>query len=142
MTTLTLKGNVLKGRIDGKVPSMKNGRRIVYRGAGQFKRPVSIKAREAIEFFERVRDAYLVAIGEGTLDAAEIPLDGRLVLTATVYYPSMRNDLDVEILKDSLQATGLIGNDRAIREEHLWAEVDRDRPRVEFTVMASQSGER
>lgn len=140
--SLTLKGSVLKGVIEGPLPSMKNGRRIVTRGARGFGRPVSIKSEDALGFFAKVRDAFWVAVAEQTINAGSVPMKGRLVLTATVYYPSLRSDLDVELLKDSLQAAGLIENDRWIREEHLVAEVDRERPRVEFTVRASQSAER
>lgn len=54
--------------------------------------------------------------------------------TVTVYYPSMRSDLDCAHLYDLLQKAGVVRNDRYIREKHEVARVDKDNPRVEIQI--------
>lgn len=55
-------------------------------------------------------------------------------LIATVYYPSRRSDLDVSLLLDCLQVSGVIRNDRDVIEMHLYSEVDTKSPRAELTI--------
>lgn len=53
----------------------------------------------------------------------------------SVFYPSWRQDVDVEIVWDMLQTCGVVSNDRWIREKHVYGcAIDRERPRVEIHV--------
>jgi hypothetical protein len=134
------RGGQLSGCIHSKLPSMKNGRRILYQRTWKGTRPVSAKSQEAIAFMERVRTAYWEAIAARTLDATHVPLEGRLAIDVRVYQESRRADLDIELLCDALQGAGLIRNDRDLWEKRAVREIDRRRPRVEFTVTSSGKG--
>ena len=55
--------------------------------------------------------------------------------SVTVYYPTWLQDVDVEIVWDLLQKTGVVSNDRWIRQKFIdGLHVDPDRPRVEVVV--------
>lgn len=137
MTHLTLKGNTLAGRIYLSLPSMKNSRRLVTAGSLGFgRRTISIKSEGAQAFVQAMQDAYFAAIGDRTLDALRVPLEGRLTLTARMWYRNSRSDLDDALLCDALQTAGLIKDDNLIKEKHLYWDLDRFAPRVEFEVKA------
>lgn len=113
--------------IRGLCPSMKNRRRIVMnKRTGQ--RSV-IKSQEslryALDFALQVPSACKVAIG-----TEKTPLRSFV----SVFYPSYRNDLDVSAVYDLLQQTGVISNDRWIREKHEYAHIDPYNPRVEIQI--------
>jgi len=59
---------------------------------------------------------------------------GEVVLTATIYYASQRPDLDESLIMDCIEKAGLLRNDRQIREKHIYHVIDKQRPRVEFTI--------
>ncbi len=64
---------------------------------------------------------------------AKVGMGGRKSLlraSVTVYYPSWRQDADFALIYDLLQKTGVVSNDRWIRERHEWAKVDTVMPRV------------
>ncbi len=52
----------------------------------------------------------------------------------TVYYPDMRSDLDAALVYDLLQESGVVQNDRYIREKLEIARIDKANPRVEIEV--------
>ncbi len=53
----------------------------------------------------------------------------------TVYYPSWRQDADFNLIEDLLQKTGVVSNDRWIREKHYYAAaIDPKNPRCEITI--------
>lgn len=55
--------------------------------------------------------------------------------TIAVYYPSWRQDVDVELIYDLLQKSGVVANDRYIREKHVYgAQIDPVNPRVEIEI--------
>lgn len=60
--------------------------------------------------------------------------DQLLRATVTVWYPSWRQDGDFALIYDLLQKTGVVSNDRWIRQRHEYAEVDPKNPRVEITI--------
>lgn len=120
---------LISGSIIGKVVSKANSRRITRTG-------LVIKSQDALNF-ERIT-------------AQQIPHDlhpfsGDVVLIATIYYPSLRQDLDESLLMDVLQQhkdksgkvwfNGIYVNDRQIKAKIILHELDRDNPRVEFTVV-------
>lgn len=55
--------------------------------------------------------------------------------TVRVFYPTFQQDADVEVVFDLLQKSGVVRNDRYIREKHIYAhQVDKKNPRVEIEV--------
>jgi Holliday junction resolvase RusA-like endonuclease len=130
----------LKGCIRSALPSMKNSRRLVTPNA-YGGRTISIKSEKAMDFVEKVKDAYWEAVSKRELEPSQVPLTGNLKITATVYQDSMRRDLDIELLCDSLEDAGLIANDRQFWEKHSYRRIDRTNPRVEFTVERTEAGE-
>lgn len=64
------------------------------------------------------------------------PIEGDVSLTATIYYASRRPDLDESLICDVLQKAGVIGNDRQIKEKHIYHGLDRDNPRAEIEIRA------
>lgn len=108
----------------GMLPSIKNQRRIVTnRRTG---RPMSIKSQGAMEYADQF-DKQLP-------DNARIAYDGPVSLRCRVWYPSRRNDLDIEYLKDLLQLYGVILNDRQVHHQESWKGLDKQYPRIHFTV--------
>ena len=119
-------GNVIRGRIFGSLPSIKNGRRLVrIRG-----RVIPIKSEEAIDYVETIQKAVSLS------RVKEIPLDcEKMELTVNVWPSSMRPDLECELLPDCLQKAGVIKNDRAIwRKVYERVAVDKESPRIEFAI--------
>jgi Holliday junction resolvase RusA-like endonuclease len=123
---------LLRGIIHGPLPNKSNSRRqFVFRG-----RVKSIKAQDALDWLA----AFDVAAHAGQAPAYLSGLSKkekaklRYSLTATVYQANLRRDLDIELLCDALQKSGVIHNDRAIWEKHSRREIDRENPRTEFVV--------
>ena len=116
--------------IPGAVVSLKNSRRLVRKA--RTGKPFSIKSADAMRF---MRDF-----------AAQVPIEYRglcvggrnqfLRAVITVYYPSLRSDLDCGILYDALQLAGVIEDDRWIREKNEYAYVDAKNPRCEIIIEA------
>lgn len=63
-----------------------------------------------------------------------IGMTGPIRMTATIYYPSRRNDLDPSLLMDVLERAGVYENDRSIVEQHLYKKLDPENPRVELVL--------
>lgn len=59
-------------------------------------------------------------------------------LCVWVYYPSRRQDLDISLLMDALQAAGVVKNDRHIFRIKATKIIDPDFPRMEVTVRPMQ----
>lgn len=122
LVTTTIKGNL---------PSMKNQRRIVRnRKTGQ---TLIIKSPEAIQyekdFLRQINPKYVIGY------------DGWVALRARIYYQSGRSDLDSNFLKDLLQTAGIIKNDRQVVYEEIFKGLDREYPRVVFSVYAHKPPE-
>ena len=116
--------------VDGMLPSLKNQRRIVTnRRTGK---PISIKSQAAMEyenhFISKVPNKY------------KKNYEGPVSLRVRVWYPSKRNDLDVEFLCDLLQKAEIIKNDRQIMHKEAWKGKDADHPRTVFTLYAYEDG--
>lgn len=60
-------------------------------------------------------------------------MDGDLSVTIRIWYASRRPDLDASLIFDLMQDC-IYKNDRAIREQHLYGDVDKDNPRAEIIV--------
>ena len=70
----------------------------------------------------------------GALELAMGGQDQMLKAVVTVYYPSMRSDLDCAYCYDLLQKYGVISNDRYIRQKIETARIDKQNPRVEIEL--------
>ena len=57
-----------------------------------------------------------------------------LHVSIVVYYPSLRRDLDLEIVYDALQLAGVISNDRWIRAKIQTAFIDAKNSRCEIKI--------
>lgn len=106
----------------GQLWSMKNGKSPNRRG-GTFKNPKARKFEQ--DFALQVPPGAKVGMGSR---------DQLLRATVTVWYPSWRQDADFELVYDLLQHTGVVSNDRWIRQKHQYAEVDPKNPRVEIIL--------
>jgi len=122
----------VSGCISGPLPNKSNSRRLfIQRG-----RLRSIKEQAALDWLA----AFDVAARAGQAPAELSRLTKkeraklRYSLTATVYQANLRRDLDIELLCDALQKSGVIANDRAIWDKHSRREIDRENPRTEFVV--------
>jgi Holliday junction resolvase RusA-like endonuclease len=110
---------------------MKNQRRIVTnRRTGK---PFSIKSKVA----EAYETSFLHQIASKTPD---VPITGDLSIKVRVWYPSKRNDLDIEFLKDLLQKGNIVENDRQFIHQEAWKGIDRENPRVIFSIYQAKAG--
>ncbi len=116
--------------IYGTVPSFKNRRRILKnRRSGK---PFSAKSDDAVKWMEDFVLQCPMECRNLRLGSLTTPL--RAIIT--VFHPDMRSDLDCSGIYDGLQAAGVIANDRFIREQHHWAEIDKKSPRAEIVIEA------
>lgn len=126
---LTNEPKLISGSIVGKVVSKANSRRATRSG-------LFIKSADGLAF-ERM------ALEQIPPDLN--PFKGDVALFATIYYPSLRQDLDESLVMDVLQErknkagivtfNGVYVNDRQIKAKIILHVLDRDNPRVEFTVV-------
>lgn len=114
--------------VTGQPPRKSNQRMIVRRGRGGS--PMVIKSKKAREYV----DHFIASIPEEyqTLNAGT--LDDDLRLDIIVWYINRRSDLSVELIKDCIEAAGIIKNDRYVREEHLYGFVDKENPRTKIRL--------
>lgn len=126
---LTNEPKLISGSIVGKVVSKANSRRATRSG-------LFIKSADGLAF-ERM------ALEQIPPDLN--PFKGDVALFATIYYPSLRQDLDESLVMDVLQErrdrnkqvifNGVYVNDRQIKAKIILHVLDRENPRVEFTVV-------
>jgi len=118
--------------IHGHLPRKSNSRRIVVnRRTGK---PMVIKSPEALAY---ERDFMRQVPG-----SAKIGMKGQLHLTAVIYYRSNRSDLSDELLCDSIEKAGIIKNDRQFVSKILYKRIDKENPRVVFTVSSIEEKEK
>jgi len=104
---------------------MKNQRRIVTnRRTGK---PISIKSKECEEYAQSFKMQTM-------RNRPKTPLGGDISLKVRVWYQSRRSDLDIEFLKDLLQKSEIIANDRQIVHQEAWKGLDKECPRVVFSI--------
>jgi len=113
--------------IVGRPPRKSNQRQLVTRGRGG--KPMFIKSKEAREymenFSEKVPDEYKQEWGS---------LKEDLMVKIYVWYPDRRSDLSIELILDCLEKAKVIKNDRYIREQHVYGDVDKENPRISVTL--------
>lgn len=120
---------MIKGRINGKVVSKANSRRVTRTG-------LFIKSADALAFeqtaWQQIPDDLT-------------PIEGDVLFMATVYYANYRPDLDESLVLDVLQQqknragqvwfNGVYVNDRQVKYKIIRHAIDKENPRIEFTVM-------
>jgi Holliday junction resolvase RusA-like endonuclease len=110
--------------IFGQLPSIKNRRRLIP-GKGA-RRPMIIKSKEAMDY----EQAFLMAIPQ----RMRVGYDGPVSVKVRVWYQSRRSDLSTELLLDLLQKSGIILNDRQVHHIESFKGLDKENPRLHFTV--------
>ena len=108
--------------IRGELASKANSRRLVTIGG----KPRFIKSAKALAFEQ-------FALMQIPLDH-RINMTGAIRMTATIYYGSLRPDLDPSLLMDILQTAGVYKNDRQITQQFLYKKLDRKSPRIELML--------
>ena len=121
-------GGFIEGLVHGPLPSKANSRKIVTFGKGAGARPALIKSNEARKF-----EAHFQVVALASRLKA-VPLDGKLWLEVVVYQENMRRDLECELLKDCLQRSGVVKNDRSFWRVGQERRIDKANPRVEFRL--------
>ena len=117
-------GIIATATISGNLPSLKNRRRLIP-GKGN-RKPMIIKSRDAMDY----EQTFLMAIPQ----KMRVGYDGPVSVKVRVWYQSRRSDLSTELLFDLLQKSGIILNDRQIEHVESFKALDREYPRVHFTV--------
>lgn len=110
--------------VTGQPPRKSNQRIIARRGPGGS--PMVIKSKKARDYV----DHFITSVPEKYRDLNLGTLKEDLRLDIIVWYTSRRPDLSVELVKDCIEAAGVIKNDRYVREEHLYGFVDKENPRT------------
>jgi Holliday junction resolvase RusA-like endonuclease len=116
-------GLIASMTIFGQLPSIKNRRRIMKRGRDKL---MVIKSTDAL----RYEQAFLMAIPQ----KMRVGYDGPVSVKVRVWYQSRRSDLSIELLFDLLAKSGIIINDRQVHHVESFKGLDRDNPRLHFTV--------
>lgn len=116
--------NILyKATIYGQPYSKSNSRRKVYNK--KTKKPMFIKSAEAIAYSE----GFLKQVVWG-----KEPLECKLALHCNIYYSNERPDLDESLIMDCLEKSGVVRNDRLIREKHVYHFIDKYNPRADIVL--------
>jgi len=116
---------LVKFETQGQPYSFKNRQRIVKnRKTGQ---TYIIKSPEA-KAFEEAFNLQVPSESRNKWGALEIPL----CLVTVIYYKNRRSDASIEVVKDMLQKTGVVKDDRYIREQHTLGILDKENPRIEI----------
>jgi len=116
--------------ITGTVVSLKNSRRLVRKA--KTGKPFSIKSADA----ERYLRDFVIQTPAKYRGLKLGSADELLKAVITIWYPSLRSDVDSAILMDGLQLAQVISNDRWIREIHTFTEIDAKNPRAEIILEA------
>ena len=115
--------------IHGEPASKANSRKIVHNPAT--KRPMVIKSKKARDY---LRDF------EKQCPVCDPLLEGELAVTMTIYYASRRPDLDESLILDAMQGK-IYGNDRQVREKHVFHALDKENPRTDIAVTHREGGD-
>ena len=119
-------GNSIRLCILGEPASKGNSRQIVKMG----NRMRSIKSDKAIAY---ERGAFPQVAAQCHRAGWKCRAIGPVRVTMTIYYASERPDLDESVVLDVMQMT-VYGNDRQVREKHVFHAIDKANPRTEILV--------
>jgi len=106
--------------VHGEPASKANSRQIVMFG----KRPAIIKSKKARDY---------VRAFEKQVKPLTSLLEGDLAVHITIHYASRRPDLDESVILDCMERV-IYGNDRQVKEKHIFHGLDKDNPRSEIFV--------
>ena len=112
----------------GEPASKSNSRQLV---RNQYGKPAFIKSKKALSFLKDF------AVQCPTLNPL---LEGDLAITLTIHYRTRRPDLDESVILDALQGK-IYGNDRQIKEKHVFHAIDKANPRVEISICPCVGGD-
>jgi hypothetical protein len=106
--------------IYGTVPSKSNS----YRIAGRFIYKTKVLKDYEASFIEQCK-VY-----------KDVNLEGNLKIILKVYYPNRKSDLDgvTKAVLDLLQKVNAFENDNKVAELFLYKGLDKENPRIEFTI--------
>ena len=119
----------LEFTIHGEPASKANSRKIVHNPAT--KRPMVIKSKKARDYLKDF---------EKQCPVCDPLLEGELAVTMTIHYASRRPDLDESLILDAMQGK-IYGNDRQVREKHVFHALDKENPRTDIAVTYRESGD-
>lgn len=64
-------------------------------------------------------------------------LSGKLLIVGAIWYPSMRQDVDGELICDCCQKAGIVSNDRDFWHKYFYrAGIDKNNPRIDIEICA------
>lgn len=113
--------------IPGQPFSKSNSRRLVtHWNTG---RAMFIKSKEALAYLKEA---------EKHIPRLPALLLGPVRVSIKIFYASERPDLDPSLILDAMQGK-IYGNDRQVREMHLWHAIDRHNPRSVIEVEPIQA---
>jgi Holliday junction resolvase RusA-like endonuclease len=112
--------------LQGVSYSMKNSRRIVT--SPRTGKTMIIKSKQAMDAF----NSFVLQAKAQWNYRPFVPEPA--MLTATIWYPNKRFDLDDSMLMDVLQASGILKNDRHLWHKKISKGISQDNPRIEFEV--------
>lgn len=109
------------GTVYGSLVSKANSRRITRSG-------LVIKSKAAMDF-TNTAIIQLQALRKG-----RSPIECNVGMDITIFYSSRRPDLSPELFFDCLQKAEVLANDRQIHQYTATKMLDKEQPRVEFTI--------
>jgi len=110
----------------GEPASKSNSRNLVtIRG-----KPALIKSKKALKYIE---DFYLQC---PKLDELMV---GNVSVSLKIWYATRRPDLDESVILDAMQGR-IYGNDRQVKEKHVYWGLDKERPRTDIVVSEKMTG--
>ncbi len=112
-----------KATIYGQPYSKSNRRQMAFNK--KTKKPMFIKNEKALAYAE----AFKAQVVWGYP-----PIECKLIMNLNIYYMSERPDLDESLVMDCLEKSGVIKNDRLIREKHVYHFIDKDNSRAEIEL--------
>lgn len=107
-------------KISGEPCSKANSRIMIFRKNG---RPRSIKNKAAQDYVESFLKQVIALRVQSPFISGE-----DVILNCWIYYASYRKDLDESLIMDCLQKSGILKNDRQIKEKHIYHRIDKEAP--------------
>ena len=110
----------MRFQIFGEPCSKANSRIMIFR---KNRKPCNIKNKASHDyvnsFLAQVQAMRLGAFGNGSED---------VILHCWIYYKNYRKDLDESLIMDCLQKSGILKNDRQIKEKHIYHGINKLNP--------------
>lgn len=77
-------------------------------------------------------ESFLWQMRNHTKNMKLVQFKGNVMFDCNIYYASYRKDLDESLIMDCLQKSGILQNDRQIKEKHIYHRIDKKNPRAEI----------